>query len=40
MFFSPVLEDSFEVGAYFIGLFEDLFGLLIEIKLDAVADDH
>jgi len=40
MLFCPVLENRFEVGTYFIGLLKHFFGLLIQIKLDTVADNH
>ncbi len=40
VFLGPGLENGFEVGADFVGLFEHFFGLVVEIKLDAVADDH
>jgi hypothetical protein len=40
VFLGPGLENGSEVGADFVGLFEHFFGLVVEIKLDAVADDH
>jgi hypothetical protein len=40
VFLGPVLENCFKVGADFVGLFEHFFGLVVQIKLDAVADDH
>ncbi len=40
MFLCPVLEYRLEVGTYLIGLFEYLFGLLIQVKLYTVTHYH
>lgn len=40
MLFSPILENSFEIGTYFVSLLENFFGLFIQIKLNTVTDNH
>lgn len=40
MFLGPVLKNRLEVRTDLIGLFHHILGLLIEIKLNTVTDDH
>lgn len=40
MFLSPVLENSLEIGTYFISLFKHILCLFIQIKLNTVTHDH
>ena len=42
MFFGPIFEDEFEIGAYSCGFLKKFFDvvLLVEEKLDGVGGDH
>jgi len=40
MFFGPVLENKFKVGADPYSLFEKLLNMLIQEKFESVGDKH